>query len=117
MTKFKQASEVLQPGQTAVVVFTHGEHFSFDVAGNGSSGKWVLDPETVKEVDKVIIYLRRDYENVNRIFLGNFAGLRASNLPDRYVIRFTGLKEVGAAEANWPNFASAGQNPVSYVNG
>ena len=114
---YKQASDVIEKNQSAVVIFTRGEHFVLDSAGNGSSGKWVLDPETVKEVDKVIIYLRRDYENVNRIFLGNFAGLRASNLPDRYVIRFTGLKEVGAAEANWPNFASAGQNPVSYVNG
>jgi len=117
MTKFKQASEVIQPNQSAIVVFTHGENFSYDVGGNGSTGKWVLDPENVKEIDKVIIYLRWDYENVNRIFLGNYAGLRTSNLPNRYVIRFTALKEVGTAEANWPNFASAGQNPVSYVNG
>jgi hypothetical protein len=117
MTKFKQASEVIQPNQTAVVVFTHGEHFSYDVGGKGSIGKWVLDPETVKGIDKVIIYLRRDYENVNRIFLGNYAGIHTSNLPNRYVIHFTALKEIGTAEANWPNFASTGKNPVSYVNG
>lgn len=77
----------------------------------------MLDPENLKEIDKVIIYLRRDYENVNRVFLGNFAGLRTSNLPNRYVIRFTALKEVGTTDANWLEFASAGQNPVSYVNG
>lgn len=116
MAKFKQASEVLQPNQTAVVVFSHGEHFSFDVGGKGSIGKWVLDPETINGIDKVIIYLRRDYENVNRIFLGNYAGIRPSNIPDRYVIRFTGLKEVGTAAASWPNFASVVENPLSYVN-
>ena len=117
MTKFKQASEVIQPNQSAVIVFTHGENFSYDVGGKGSTGKWVLDPETVEQVDKVIIYVRRDYENVNRIFLGTYAGIRPSDIPNRYVIRFTGLKEVGNAEANWPNFASAGKNPVSYVYG
>ncbi|MCX6079471.1 MAG: hypothetical protein NTW32_08050 [Chloroflexi bacterium] len=117
MSKFKQASEVIQPNQSAIIVFSHGEHFSYDVGGRGSIGKWVLDPETVKEIDKVIIYLRRDYENVNRIFLGNFSGIRPSNIPNRYVIRFLALKEVGTAEASWPNFASAGQDPVSYVHG
>lgn len=116
MIKFKHASEVIQPNQSAIVVFTHGEHFSYDVGGKGSIGKWELDPAAVKEIDKVIIYLRRDYENMNRIFLGNFASLRTSNIPNRYVIHFTALKEVGKAEANWPNFANAGQNPVSYVN-
>jgi hypothetical protein len=117
MSKFKQVSEVIGPNQSAIVVFTHGEHFSYDVGGNGSTGKWVLDPEVVKEIDKVVIYLRRDYENVNRIFVGNFAALRTSNIPNRYVIRFTGLKEIGTAEVNWPNFSGAGQNPVGYVNG
>jgi hypothetical protein len=115
MDKYKQARELIAPNQTAVVVFTHGANFSFDVGGNGSTGKWVLDPENVKDIDKVIIYLRRDYEHVNRIFVGNFAGLRTSNLPDRYIIRFTGLKEAGIAEVNWPSFSNAGQNPVSYL--
>jgi hypothetical protein len=117
MAKFKQASEVIQPNQKAVVVFSHGEHFSYDVGGKGTIGKWVLDPDTIKGIDKVIIYLRWDYENVNRVFLGNYAGIRPSNIPNRYVIRFTGLKEVGSAAASWPNFASAGQEPLSYVNG
>ncbi len=117
MIKLKQASEVLQPDQSAIVLFTHGENFSFDVSGKGSTGKWVLDPETVEKVDKVIIYVRRDYENVNRIFLGNFTDIRPSDIPDRYVIRFTALKEVGKAEVNWPTFASAGKSPVSYVKG
>lgn len=117
MQTYKTASEVLAPRQSAIVVFTHGEHFSFDSLGNGSTGKWVVDPENVEEVDKVIVYLRRDEEMLNRIFVGNYAGLRQSDLPKRHIIRFSKLQEVGTTDVNWPEFANSGQNPISYVMG
>jgi hypothetical protein len=78
MNTYKQASEIIERNQSAIVIFTRGEHFSFDADGNGSTGKWVVAPEHVDEVDKVIIYLRRDDETVNRIYLGNYAGVRPS---------------------------------------
>ncbi|MCG2787230.1 MAG: HNH endonuclease [Anaerolineae bacterium] len=115
MTTYKTAQEVIGKNQSAVVIFTHGEHFISDPAGNGSTGKWVIDPGTVEEVDKVIIYLRRENETVNRIFLGNYSGLRSSDIPKRHIIRFSRLQEVGTTTSNWTEFASAGQNPVSYV--
>jgi len=115
MTTYKTAQEVIGNDQSAVVIFTHGEHFIYDPAGNGSTGKWVVDPETVEEVDKVIIYLRRGNESINRIFLGTYAGLRSSDIPKRHIIRFSRLQEVGTTKSNWTEFASAGQNPVSYV--
>jgi len=31
MNKLKQAIEVLQPDQSAIVLFTHGENFSFEL--------------------------------------------------------------------------------------
>ena len=117
MENFKTAREVIAKNQMAVIVFTHGEHFSYDAAGNGSTGKWVVDPETVDEVDKVIIYMRENNETVNRVFLGNYAGTRPCDIPKRRFIRFTNLKEIGTTESNWLEFANAGQNPVSYVNG
>jgi len=117
MTIYQTAQEVIGQNQSAVVIFTRGEHFSFDALGNGSTGKWVLDPETVEEVEKVIIYLRRENETTNRIFLGNYAGLRPASIPKRHIIRFNRLQEVGTTNANWMEFASAGQNPVSYVYG
>lgn len=115
MTTYKQASEVLEKNQEAVVLFTNGDHFSYDSAGNGSTGKWVVNPNVVEDVDKVIIYLRRDDEAVNRIFLGNYAGVQKSDLAERHTIRFSALKEVGTTESNWPDFANGGQYPVSYV--
>jgi hypothetical protein len=71
----------------------------------------------VDEVDKVIIYLRRENEMANRIFLGNNEGIRKSGIPGRHIIRFSVLKEVGTTESNWLDFANSGQNPVSYVIG
>jgi hypothetical protein len=112
---YKRASEVIEKNREAVVFFTHGKHFSYDTAGNGLTGKWVLDPDKVENVDKVIIYLRRDDEAVNRIFLGNYTGVQKSDLPRRYTIRFSALKEIGTTESNWLDFAKSGQNPVSYV--
>jgi hypothetical protein len=112
---YKQANDVVEKQQEAVVFFTHGDHFSYDTSGNGLTGKWVVDPEMVENVDKVIIYLRRENETVNRIFLGNYAGIQKSDLPRRYMIRFSGLKEVGTTDSNWLEFAKSGQNPVSYI--
>jgi hypothetical protein len=117
MATYKTAREVINPNQSAVVVFTHGEHLSFDALGNGSTGNWVVDPENVEDVDKVIIYLRRGDEMVNRIFLGNYAGLRKADIPKRHIIRFARLQEIGTTDANWPEFANSGQNPISYVMG
>ena len=114
--QFERAEEVIQKNQMAVAVFTRGPHFHYDALGNGFTGKWVVDPEWLEEVDKVIIYLRRDDENVNRIYLGNYAGSRRSDEPNRSEIRFSGLKEVGTTVMNWPEFAGVGQNPVCYVS-
>jgi hypothetical protein len=49
------------------------------------------------------------------VLVGNYAGIRKSDLPGRYMIRFSALKEVGTTESNWPEFSKSGQNPVSYV--
>jgi hypothetical protein len=100
LTLYKRASEVLEKNQEAVVLFTHGPHFSYDPTGNGETGKWVLDPENVENVDKVIIYLRQADKNENRIFLGNYAGIRKSDMPGRYMIRFSKLEEVGTTDSN-----------------
>ncbi len=83
MKTYKKASEVIEQNQIAVIVFTHGDFFTYDAAGNGSTGKWVVDHEDVQEVNKVIIYLQRKNEKVNRIYLGNFAGTRQSDFPNR----------------------------------
>ena len=115
MKTYKQAREVLEKDKKAVILFTRGPHFDYDTTGNGQTGKWHINPSVVESVDKVIVYVRRDDEKVNRIFLGNYAGIEKSDLPRRYIIHFSGLKEVGTTDANWLEFGQSGQNPVSYV--
>jgi hypothetical protein len=115
LTTYTRAREVIEKNKEAIVLFTRGEDLSYDAAGNGTRGKWVLDPDDIENIDKVIIYLRRAGESVNRIFVGNYAGVQKSDLPKRYTIRFSTLKEVGTTESNWLEFAKSGQNPVSYV--
>ena len=117
MTVFEKAIDVVEENQEAVIIFTHGKHFEYDAGGNGFTGNWVVDPDVVEEVDKVIVYFREKGETLNRIFLGNYAGVRKSEIPDRYIIRFSGLKEVGTSNVNWLAFANGGQNPVGYVVG
>jgi hypothetical protein len=115
MITINRAADAIAPNETAVVVFTHGKFLSFDSAGNGTSGKWVLNPDRLEEVDKVIIYLRREGESISRIYVGKYAGSRPSDLPRRWVILFSDLQLVGSTFENWLDFAGTGQNPVSYV--
>ena len=115
MTTFERASQVIDQDQAAVVLFTRGPHFTYDSAGNGSTGKWVVNLDRLEKVDKVIIYLRDEKPTVNRIYLGNYIGTMPSDDPHRQVILFACLEEVGTTEVNWLDFAGSGQNPVSYV--
>jgi len=111
-----KAKDLLRKQEVAIVVFTHGLHFYYDTNGNGETGNWVVDPEMVDEVDKVIVYLRDDQNGMNRIFIGNYAGIRHSPEKDRYIIRFSKLDEVGTDD-NWFEFAEGSQNPINYVAG
>jgi hypothetical protein len=116
MTKYSRASEVIAKNDQAIVVFTRDDKFYFDDLGNGTTGNWVIDPDNLEEIEKVIVYLRKPDEDVNRIYLGNYAGLRHSEEPSRYIIRFSHLKEVGTTDSNWLEFAGGGQNPICYIS-
>jgi hypothetical protein len=112
---YNKASDVISKNESAVVLFTRGSHFNFDSIGNGESGKWVLNPDQLETIDRVIIYLRDDEKEVNKIFLANYSGYRKSDDSRRIYVRFSKIHEVGIAGVNWVDFAESGQNPVSYV--
>lgn len=115
MKTYKKASGVISKKESAVVLFTRGPHFHFDSTGNGESGKWVLNPDQLETVDRVIIYLRDDEKEINRLFLANYSGYRKSDDPRRFYVQFSKIQEVGLAGANWVDFADSGQNPVAYI--
>lgn len=111
----EKAQELVTSNELAIVIFTKGDHFSYDAIGNGETGNWVIKTQELENVDKVIIYQRDEIAQQNRIFLGNYSGCRKSPEPNRLIIRFSKLEEVGTTGSNWNKFASSGQNPVSYV--
>jgi hypothetical protein len=115
MQTYTNAKEVILKNEQVVLVFTRDDKFHYDSLGNGTTGNWKVDREELDEVEKVIIYLRRPGENINRIFLGDYAGWRNSEEQDRYIIRFTHLKEVGTTQSTWMEFAGFGQNPIGFV--
>ena len=113
--EIKEAKDLVKDNDLAVVVFTKGTDFYYDAIGSGETGNWVVDPEVLENVNRVIIYLRDEKDKLNRIFLGNYAGCRKSPIANRHIIRFSKLTEVGITNSNWKDFANSGQNPVSYV--
>ncbi len=113
--EIQKAKDLVKTDQLAVVIFTKGPHFVHDALGNGETGNWVVDENVIDKVDKVIVYLRDEKAGTNRIFLGNYSGLRKSPEANRHTIRFSRLTEVGTTSSNWNDFADSGQNPVSYV--
>lgn len=116
MKRFNQVSEVIHTTQRAVVVFTHGDKFYYDNLGYGETGNWKINPSRIENIDKVIIYLRKAGEVRNRIFLGNYAGLKPSTQEGRHIICFTRLDEVGTTDSNWFVFGKSRQNPVAYIH-
>jgi hypothetical protein len=117
MQVIQKAVELVTKNETAIALFTHGEFFHVDAAsGNGWSGNWVLSPDNLEMVDRVIIYLRGPQDTTNRIFYGTYTTYQKTTEARRYVVRFTNLKEIGATPNNWIDFADSGQNPVSYVS-
>lgn len=115
MATYAKANEVFPMHEQAVLVFTRDDKFHYDSLGNGTTGNWKVDPEELDEVEKVIVYLRRPGEDINRIFLGDYAGWRNSDEEDRFIIRFNHLKEVGTTPSTWMEFAGFGQTPVGFV--
>lgn len=109
------AKDLLAPGQSAIVFFTHGIDFHFDDLGEGETGSWILNPELVKKVDRVIVYLRDDTQKTNHVYLGDFHSLRKGERSRRWVVRFSNLKDLGTTGVRWLDFGNGSTAPVNYI--
>ena len=109
------ARDLLAPNQSAIVFFTHGQGFNVDDTGEGETGSWLLNPEVVKKVDKVIVYFRDETEKINHIYMGNFHSLRKGNRSRRWIVRISGISEIGTTEVHWLKFGNGSTAPVNYV--
>jgi hypothetical protein len=115
MDLIDKASDLLNPGETAMVVFTEGLHLVLHSDGTGTSGNWKIDPK--RRVGKVIIY-KRDSEatdQLNKVYLADHTGIVGEVEGKRYIIGLQNTTLRGVTDQNWRMFADAGTNPVRYL--
>jgi len=63
----RKASELIDLGETAFVVFTSGLHLRIEQTGSGQSGNWIAGAESLRDVDNLIIYRRDEKTAVNTV--------------------------------------------------
>jgi 6-phosphogluconolactonase (cycloisomerase 2 family) len=108
-----EAQSLLQENETAIAVFTKGSKLQLHADNTGTTGDWVVGGDL--DVDKVIIYHRRD-SDTNEVYLADFDGVSAAG-EGRYKIHFTNAKLMDSTDKSWSEFAATGQNPVRYIRG
>lgn len=111
-----KASDLLEPGETALVISTYGEHFEVDAEGNGTTGHWVISPR--RKIDRVIIYKRDGDRRRQEVYTGTPVGLHKSHREGRYVIALAEVRNLGPTTTPWHEFADLkknAQNPIRYV--
>jgi hypothetical protein len=128
--KITSARELLEPGQSAIVFFTHGQSFSIDPSGEGETGEWMLSPALVNKVDRVIVYLRDEAHRVNRIYMGDFVTpffgggfsvgggvfVFGARLPFSPLLHsLSHMTELVTTQVHWLDFGNGSKSPVNYV--
>lgn len=106
------ATDLLQPGETALVLFTRGSQFQQYANQTGSTGYWKVHPDKV--VDWVIVYHRQEDRN-NVLYKALPVAYNGPDTENRYLIQLTQVEEVGATKTKWFAFADTHANPVRYL--
>jgi hypothetical protein len=107
--EIKTLKDLKRGNERLIAVKTDGRHLKLGEVSE--SGNWVMNP--ARDVDTVVIYHR--HNGVNSIIVGEHLDTIPSIAKGRYVLRFSGAKEVGHTRANWFEFAETGSRPVRFV--
>ena len=108
--------DVIPQNQRAMVVFTKGSKFEFDIKGNVKTGNWKIDPKRLEKVEIVVVYSRKPNEACGRVFIGNYTVCIPSEEIGRHIITFSGLEEICQTKSKWFQFAKTGPGPIRYIN-
>jgi hypothetical protein len=111
-----KAYEILQPGETAVAIFTRGERFKLKQDGSGSTGNWVISQR--RKTDKVIIYKQDTERRQHEIYVGLPVEIIDSDEEGRREVIMRNVKLVGTTSNNWNEFTetkAGNANPVKYI--
>lgn len=109
------ALDLLQSGESAIVIFTDGRDFQHSRDGSGETGNWVMNSK--RPFDKVIIYRRDQKSGANEVWTATPVGVipAPAHSPGRYVIKLSSVKLEGTSDEKWPSFAQTGENPIRYL--
>jgi len=110
------AQELLQPGETCLIVLTDGLHFTKNPDGAGSSGYWNINPK--RSVDRIMVYHKGgpNRKFLADLFIAEYDGATA-NKYGKFKVKFRDMKLAGTTNSKWQEFAGSGQSPVRYVTG
>ena len=106
------ARDLLQEGETAMVIFTRGPQLVKHADGTGTTGNWKMTPRI--DVDWLVIYLRKA-DGSNKIYRAKPVAVRSSIEDGRSGIEFASLQLMGQTTASWYQFAATQANPVRYL--
>lgn len=109
-----KARDFIKPGESVIVIFTHGIHFDLYDDNTASTGQWKIAPN--RSVDRVIIYHRNDEMNTNTLYIANYAGVEAADREGRCNIQLTHVQYIGTTSTNWAEFAETGAYPIRYLS-
>ncbi|MBU4222202.1 MAG: HNH endonuclease [Euryarchaeota archaeon] len=105
-------TDIINAGETVLVVFTRGNYFTYEQDGNGSTGNWKINKN--REIDKIIIYKRMTHDH-NQIYVGIKSDIIDSKEEGRFVIRMKNIKLVGTTNHNWKEFKeNDSSSPIMY---
>lgn len=105
------AKQLLDDEQSALLIFTRGNHFIIKPDGSGSTGNWRIKSTVYSE--KVIVYCRQANSNV--VYTADFADLVNSSEPGRKIILLRNICAAGVTSSNWRQFGGRSQSPVQFI--
>jgi hypothetical protein len=111
-----KARDVIEPGETAVAIFTSGRRFKLNQDGSGSTGNWVISQR--RKTDKVIIYKQDAERGQHEIYVGLLIEIIDSDEQGRREVRMANLELVGTTTNNWNEFTETqvgAVNPIKYI--
>ena len=111
----RQAKELVNLGEKALVVFTRDMHFEYDGNGAGYTGYWKTKDATLAQIDKVIVYVQYANPEKNKVYMGNYSHWVISPEPPRKYIHFTALEDKGITTSNWFEFGGNAWSPTFYI--
>ena len=123
-----KARQMLEPGESVVVIYTKGPGLVIKPDHTGSTESWTLDPGHAREAKRVIIYHRGEVADShsdkaagsNKLYVASMDDVKQTQgrSDGTYTIFFTHCQFAGTTTEDWLSFvesAKGAQNPIRYL--